>query len=103
VRRKAVSLLVKLSAESGIIPRDLFIQVVDIGEDRGPWEAGGFADVFRGTYNGQKVAVKRLRIFNADKPTINPVGVFFGRADVATDGYAADDLPRGSALAPAES
>jgi serine/threonine protein kinase len=46
---------------------------VDIGHDRDPWASGGFADVFRGEYSGQNVAVKRLRIHNEDKVTVNPV------------------------------
>jgi hypothetical protein len=66
-------MLLKLSTTSGILPRDVFIQGVDIGPDRDPWTSGGFADVFRGTYDGQQVAVKRLRIMNEDKEAMNPV------------------------------
>jgi serine/threonine protein kinase len=69
-------MLVKLSIASGILPMDLFIQGVSIGEDRDPWTSGGFADVFRGTFRGQQVAVKRLRIQNEDKKTVNPVCPF---------------------------
>jgi hypothetical protein len=73
LRLKVVSMLLKLSIASGILPKDLFIQGVNIGEDRDPWTSGGFADVFRGTFCGQQVAVKRLRIQNEDKKTVNPV------------------------------
>jgi hypothetical protein len=66
-------MLLKLSIASGILPKELFIQGVSIGEDRDPWTSGGFADVFRGTFCGQQVAVKRLRIQNEDKKMVNPV------------------------------
>jgi hypothetical protein len=55
---------VKLCIASGIMPKYLFIHGVDIGDERDPWAAGGFADVFKGTYEGRQVAVKRLRILN---------------------------------------
>jgi hypothetical protein len=69
-------MLLKVSIASGILPKDLFITGVSIGEDRDPWTSGGFADVFRGTFRGQQVAVKRLRIQNEDKKTVNPVCPF---------------------------
>jgi hypothetical protein len=72
-RRQVVSMFVKLSVASGVLPKDLFIRGVNIGDDRDPWTGGGFADVFRGRYHGVEVAVKRLRVLNEDKATINPV------------------------------
>jgi hypothetical protein len=72
-RRKVVALLLKLSVASGVLPPDLFIQGVSIGDQRDPWTSGGFADVFRGVYNHQSVAVKRLRVLNEDTATVNPV------------------------------
>jgi hypothetical protein len=68
-----VALLVKLSIASSVLPPELFIQGVSIGHDRDPWTSGGFADVFRGVYNNQPVAVKRLRVLNEDKVAVNPV------------------------------
>jgi hypothetical protein len=73
LRRRVISLLLKLSIASGTLPRNLFIHGVDIGDDRDAWASGGFADVFRGQYRGITVAVKRLRIPNEDKAKINPV------------------------------
>jgi hypothetical protein len=72
-RRQVISILMKLCSASGVLPRDLFIHGVNLGDDRDPWASGGFADVFRGTYNGQDVAVKRLRVFSEDKAKIDLV------------------------------
>jgi hypothetical protein len=71
--RKVTALLVKLSIRSGVLPQELFIKGVNIGDERDPWTSGGFADVFRGVYNHQPVAVKRPRVLNEDKATVNPV------------------------------
>jgi hypothetical protein len=62
LRQRAISLLVKLSAESQQFPPCLFLREVDLGPVRDPDKMGGFADVFRGSFQGGKVAVKRLRI-----------------------------------------
>jgi hypothetical protein len=68
-----VALLLKLSVSSGVLPRDMFIHGVSIGDDRDPWASGGFADVFRGVYNDQLVAIKRLRVLTEDTVIVNPV------------------------------
>jgi hypothetical protein len=56
-----------------VLPKDLFIQGVDIGNDRDPIARGGYADIFRGVYRKLKVAVKRLHVMQEDKEVINPV------------------------------
>jgi hypothetical protein len=73
LRRKVVALLVKLSAATGVLPPDLFIRGVVLDDDRDPWASGGFADVFRGRYGSQKVAVKRPRLLSEEKEVVNPV------------------------------
>jgi hypothetical protein len=62
LRRAVIYILVKLAAESGEYPPSLFITGVDVGSNRDPVATGGLADIFRGTYQGQDVAVKRLRM-----------------------------------------
>jgi hypothetical protein len=66
-------MLVKLSTNSGVLPKDLFIQGVNVRNDRDPDATGGFADVFLGTYKGQKVAIKRLRLPKEERAAVNPV------------------------------
>jgi hypothetical protein len=64
-RRGALQLLVKISNRSGRLPESLFIRGLVV-EDV-PLVHGGFADVFRGSYLGVPVAVKRLRVLEDDK------------------------------------
>ncbi|THH32597.1 hypothetical protein EUX98_g1594 [Antrodiella citrinella] len=65
VHRRLRELLLQLSLAYHKLPHKLFL-------DRDPnqfqcevdsWSAGGFADIHRGIYRGELVAVKRLRIF----------------------------------------
>jgi hypothetical protein len=71
-----ISVLVKLSVASGVLPKSLFIRGVDIGHDRDPIASGGHADVFQGHYQGQLVAVKRLRIPSENRATVHPVSSY---------------------------
>jgi hypothetical protein len=64
---------VKLSAASGLLPSALFLAGIDVGENREPVDGGRFADIFRGTYLGKTVAMKRLRIPDHEKQNIFPV------------------------------
>jgi hypothetical protein len=52
----------KLASSSGCIPRTLFLDNVQCHESD-PVGGGGFADVWRGLWNDNFVALKRLRIF----------------------------------------
>ncbi|KAH8080722.1 kinase-like domain-containing protein [Cristinia sonorae] len=58
-------LLVKLSKVSGVLPHCLFLYGI-VCPNRDSVTGGGFADIFRGTYGAQHVALKRLRVFKSD-------------------------------------
>lgn len=60
------SLLVKLSKESGILPKALFVEGV-MCENREYVAGGGFADIYKATLQNQPVALKRLRNLRKDK------------------------------------
>lgn len=85
-----------------IVPQDLLVREVEcISEDN--YAGGGYADVYCGTWRGEKVALKRLRTFQmTDGPTYKKMrkvrmtyvlqseeltlapGVLSGGADLAT-------------------
>jgi hypothetical protein len=71
--RKFIRLLLQLTLKSAKLPEMFFIHGVDIGNNRDPVASGGFADVFRGQYRGQTVAIKRLRIASEEHATVHPV------------------------------
>lgn len=58
-------LLVSLSAASYKMPLSLFVKGVRLLSDTAEF-GGGFADVFCGMYKGEKVGLKRLRIFGTE-------------------------------------
>ncbi|KAJ7442266.1 kinase-like domain-containing protein [Mycena latifolia] len=62
---KARRLLVKLSEASDTLPSSLFIQGVS-RLDKEPTFCGTFGDIFRASYHGQDVALKRIRVFQRD-------------------------------------
>jgi hypothetical protein len=74
-------MLVKLAASSGNLPSSLFLRGLNIGPSRDPLFAGGFSDIFKGTYQGQKVAVKRPRVTDT---VSNPYAVSASSFDVVT-------------------
>lgn len=61
LRRKAISILVKLAARSGVLPKSLFVEGITL-QSMDPVSIGGFADVYKGLMDGQVLALKRLRI-----------------------------------------
>lgn len=71
--RHALYLLVKLSANTNSLPTSLFVRGVDIGKTRDPTNTGGFADIYRGRYEGFEVAVKKLRFFDEQRDTVHKV------------------------------
>jgi serine/threonine protein kinase len=58
-RAKALDLLVRIAGSSRQSSGSLFIHGVVM--DPEPFQTGPYADVFRGTHDGQQVALKRLR------------------------------------------
>ncbi|KAJ7100527.1 kinase-like domain-containing protein [Mycena epipterygia] len=60
-KRRHLKALIKLSRASRLYPECLTLTGVEIGDD--PIAAGGFGDVFKGNFRGEKIAVKILRIF----------------------------------------
>ncbi|KAJ6486735.1 kinase-like domain-containing protein [Mycena sanguinolenta] len=67
-RSKARQLLQKVSEAGQQLPSSLFITGVN-DHDEHPTFAGGFGDVFRASYQGRMVALKRIRIFTAHPST----------------------------------
>jgi hypothetical protein len=53
---------VKLSEVSNILPSGLSVKGVTLLEKH-PKFGGGFADIFRASYRGNEVALKRMRVF----------------------------------------
>ncbi|KAJ7833478.1 kinase-like domain-containing protein [Mycena leptocephala] len=62
---KARRLLVKLSEASDMLPTCLFIQGVS-RLDKEATFGGSFGDIYRASYHGQDVALKRIRVFQRD-------------------------------------
>lgn len=59
-------LLIALSRNTKTVPRSFVISGIQL-QDRDAVSGGGFADIFRASYRGQPVALKRLRNFK-DNP-----------------------------------
>jgi hypothetical protein len=62
---KARRLLVKLSEASDTLPSSLFIQGVSRLDSEATF-GGTFGDIYRASYQGQDVALKRIRVFQRD-------------------------------------
>ncbi len=64
--QRVCRLLVKLACSSGQLPSSVRIeQVTREGDSH---SAGGMADIYKGLYGGEKVAIKRLRFTAALSP-----------------------------------
>jgi hypothetical protein len=57
-RSAALCLIVKIAASTGKLPSSLFVHGVKL-ESRDAFFRGGFADIYRGVYEGEKVAIKK--------------------------------------------
>jgi hypothetical protein len=64
--------MIRMVAATEQFPSSLFISGVDLGDDlrRGPDRVGGLADIYKGTYRGTSVALKRLRTYTNDGPKL---------------------------------
>lgn len=60
--RKTYNLIYRLSKACGIFPSSLMVEDV-VNVETSAKKGGGYADVFRGSYQGKQVALKCLRIF----------------------------------------
>jgi hypothetical protein len=60
-RRKIITLLMDVAKASNELPSSLFVAGVQIYSPH-PTMSGGFADVFKGEFAGQSIALKRLRM-----------------------------------------
>jgi hypothetical protein len=74
-RRSVLIHLHKLSFVSDTLPRQLSLKGVQ-RIDYEPTATGGFSDVFRARWNGQIVAIKRLRVRAEDAAKVNQVCSF---------------------------
>ncbi|KAJ6486733.1 hypothetical protein C8R45DRAFT_995676 [Mycena sanguinolenta] len=68
LRSKARKLLHKVSEAQEQLPSSLFIAGVN-DHDEHPTFGGGFGDVYRASYQGRMVALKRIRMFTIDSST----------------------------------
>lgn len=75
-RQNAYKFLVKLSENCGILPPTLSVTgITDCGRE--PVNGGGFADIFRASFRGEEVALKRLRDFpvHQERGTVHRVRI----------------------------
>ena len=72
-------ILVKLSEASNILPAALSVNGVTLLEKHAKF-GGGFSDIFRASYQGKEVALKRMRVFQRGEElqAINRVAYFCG-------------------------
>ena len=54
----------RLSLQHSILPASLFLEGVQC-PIRETYACGGFADIYRGTYNHEQVVLKKLRVFQS--------------------------------------
>jgi len=61
-KRRALSLLGKLAKSAGVFPRCYELRGVEYNRDL-PVAGGGFAEVFRGEYEGEAICLKVVRVY----------------------------------------
>jgi hypothetical protein len=78
LRKKCLRALRKICGSSGTLPNSYIISDGLEKIDEYAFTSGGFADVWRGTYNNKKVAIKAFRIFAArDLVQVKKVSAIF--------------------------
>lgn len=63
--RRASRLLIKISRHTEMLPSSLFLRDIKL-HDSSAVSGGGFSDIFRASYYGRLVALKRVRVFTSD-------------------------------------
>ncbi|RDB27133.1 Serine/threonine-protein kinase-transforming protein Rmil [Hypsizygus marmoreus] len=73
--RRVRRLILKVAKASDTLPASMFLQEGVRLIDPEPYAGGGYSDIYRATYNGQNVALKRLRVYrnNPDRERTNRV------------------------------
>jgi hypothetical protein len=73
--------MMKMVTATEQFPSSLFISGVDLADGMrlGPVRVGGLADIFKGSYRGQSVALKKLRTYNSDDSKLFMVGLLQSR------------------------
>jgi serine/threonine protein kinase len=68
-RGKLIRSLFHLADATGEVPEGLFVQGVSLSESEGrkPLRLGAFSDFYRGSFRGQAVALRRLRLSEDDR------------------------------------
>ncbi len=93
---------VRLSQKADKLPESIYVRGVKI-VDRHNLNGGAFADIYKGVYNGEEVAVKKLRVTlyqSPDKRTKTiKVCSFNGAKHSTGDVVGEGSLPRGSNMA----
>lgn len=60
-------MLQKLTKVSELFAPNIFLKGVILLDDKAPVREGGFADIFKGSHNGEDIALKRLKIRSSDQ------------------------------------
>jgi hypothetical protein len=63
--------MVKIAAANHVLPEQLFLHGATFHDLQNPWRAGGYADIFQGTFHGTRVVGKRLRVYGVDKTDLH--------------------------------
>jgi serine/threonine protein kinase len=71
--RAGIKYLIKLASKTGILPSSLFVPGVTFGENKVLQTFGNLTDVFRATYEGTEVALKRFRVHMRNNDRLHPV------------------------------
>ena len=66
LRRKSVCILRKVCGSQVILPRSYIISENVSKEGDAKFASGGFADVWKGRHNGNRVCIKAFRTYTAE-------------------------------------
>jgi hypothetical protein len=96
-------ILLKLARESDILPPSLFITGLHIPRIDRAVCLGGFADIYLGSFKGEAVAVKRLRVTD-EQISMNPVSpIRYTQLNRALTDMSLDDMERSPDMETVES